>query len=149
MRNTGTQEMATHGGESTNRRSLRLLFVEDDDDFRQVLRVLLARAAAPHPVEGVFRATVSEARQVVAEEDVDAIVSDFNLPDGTGVELLEHARVNAPDSRRVMLTGVPETARKAPRFQHSVHTLWDKSLDPSELQARLEHLLRSMIRPAV
>jgi len=129
-------------------RALRLLFLEDDDDFQQVLRVLISRVSASHPVESVFMSTISDAERVVDATRIDAIVSDYHLPDGNGVEFLEHARRKAPRSQRVMLTGHPDVARTAESFDRSVHRLWDKRLQPKELQSRIEHMVREMITPA-
>ena len=126
---------------------LRLLFVEDDDDFQQVLRVLLSRVNAP--VESVILSNLADAQRVVDATRVDAIVSDYHLPDGNGVEFLDRARKQAPQSRRVILTGQPDVARTTAQFDRSVQGLWDKSLHPRELQSRIERLVSDMIRPTV
>lgn len=129
-------------------RPLRLLFVEDDDDFQQVLRVLLSRVSTPHPVETVILSNITDAQRVVDATRVDAIVSDYHLPDGNGVEFLEHARHKAPNSQRVILTGHPDVARTTGSFDYSVQRLWDKRENPKELQGRIERLLHDMMAPA-
>lgn len=128
--------------------ALRLLFVEDDDDFQQVLRVVLSRVTAPHPVEGLFLSNITDAQRVVDATRIDAIVSDYHLPDGNGVDFLDQAREAAPESHRVILTGHPEVARMTASFDRSVQRLWDKGLPPRELQLRLEHLVSEMVKPA-
>ncbi|HEX9817038.1 MAG TPA: response regulator [Candidatus Thermoplasmatota archaeon] len=127
---------------------LRLLFVEDDDDFQQVLRIVFSRVTTTHAVEGVFLSNITDAKRVVDSTRVDAIVSDYHLPDGNGVAFLDDARHKAPGSHRVILTGHPDIARTTESFDRSVQRLWDKSLAPKELQHRLEHLLHEMVQPA-
>lgn len=136
---------------TTNRTSgdpVRLLFVEDDDDFQQVLRIVFSRVTKVHPVEGVFLSNITDAQRVVDATRVDAIVSDYHLPDGNGVAFLDGAREKNPGSHRVILTGHPDVARTTESFDRSVQRLWDKSLAPRELQHRLERLVHEMIKPA-
>ncbi len=136
---------------TTNRRSqdpLRVLFVEDDDDFQQVLRIVFSRVNTAHPVEGVFLSNIADAQRVVDATRVDAIVSDYHLPDGNGVAFLDDARRKTPDSHRVILTGHPDVARTTESFDRSVQRLWDKGIAPLELQHRLEHLVDELSKPA-
>ena len=128
--------------------ALRLLFVEDDADFQEVLRIVFSRVTTPHPVEGLFLSNITDAQRVVDATRIDAIVSDYHLPDGNGVEFLDQARQAAPDSHRVILTGHPDVARTTASFDRSVQRLWDKSLPPRELQSRLEHLVCELVKPA-
>jgi DNA-binding NtrC family response regulator len=143
---TGPAEDGTRG--TGPPRALRLLFVEDDDDFQQVLRVLLSRVSTRQPVESVFLSNISDAQRVVEATEVDAIVSDYHLPDGNGVEFLDHARRTMPRSHRVILTGAPDVARTTKSFDRSVQRLWDKSLNTTELQSRIQHLVHEMNTPA-
>jgi DNA-binding NtrC family response regulator len=126
-------------------RAIRLLVIEDDDDYREILRVLLRRAIASRPLETLFLSNVRDAQRVVDSTSVDAIVSDFHLPDGTGVDLLSHAKRAIPASRRIMLTGAPSDAQTSPSFNACVDNLWDKRLEPADLLARLEHLVHELL----
>lgn len=148
----GSESTSALAEETTTNRSsqdpVRLLFVEDDDDFQQVLRIVFARVNTAHPVEGVFLSNITDAQRVVDATRVDAIVSDYHLPDGNGVAFLDDARRKTPGSHRVMLTGHPDVARTTESFDRSVQRLWDKRLAPRELQNRLEHLVHEMVKPA-
>jgi diguanylate cyclase (GGDEF)-like protein len=80
---------------------LRLLIVEDDPDQRELLRSTLEEHFTGSKLVDV--ATISDAMQ----QDFtafDLILSDFNLPDGTGMELLEHVRRRC-DTPLVLVTG--------------------------------------------
>lgn len=62
----------------------RVLIVEDET----VLRASMARALAKLPADVVEAGTVSEARAALGRGLPDVIVSDLDLPDGTGIELI-------------------------------------------------------------
>ncbi len=66
------------------REDLRLLLVEDHDDTREVLARLLNRQG--YDVEAAR--TVQEARSLANGMTFDLLVTDMQLPDGTGSELL-------------------------------------------------------------
>src|SRR5947207_11094794 len=67
------------------REGLRLLFVEDHDDTRDVLARLLSRRG--YCVEAARNA--QEARSLSSGKTFDLLVSDIALPDATGCELLK------------------------------------------------------------
>ena len=71
--------------------SMRLLVVEDDPDQRELLTQTLRDHFGQQTVVDVG-GIVAAMKQPL--ESFDLILSDFNLPDGTGMELLEHVRRN-------------------------------------------------------
>ncbi len=80
---------------------LRILIIEDDDDQRELMRETLEDHFGPGTVSGV------DSGDAALREDLtsfDLILSDYNLPDRTGMELLEQikARTSTPV---IMVTG--------------------------------------------
>ncbi|RXR07380.1 hybrid sensor histidine kinase/response regulator [Pseudoxanthomonas composti] len=72
--------------EETNARAVRrLLIVEDDQDLRANLQLLLAR----DQLEIVPVGTVAEAMTQLGQASFDCMITDLALPDGTGYDLLE------------------------------------------------------------
>ena len=65
----------------------KLLLVDDDFDFLNTLSSVLKKDFLISTATGV-----AKAKQVLMSEDVDAVCSDFNMRDGTGLELLEWLR---------------------------------------------------------
>jgi len=79
-----------------------ILVVDDDPVMRAVIGVMLTRLG--HDV--VDAQDLASANQAVNDHDFDAIVCDYLLPDGSGLDLLEaHAQL-AP--RFILLTGTRE-----------------------------------------
>lgn len=71
-----------------------LLLVDDDRDFLQLLSSVLQQDFQVYEAAGV-----AEALKILDSVPVHAICSDFNMRDGTGIELLEklhHENVKIP-----------------------------------------------------
>jgi diguanylate cyclase (GGDEF)-like protein len=73
------------------------------DDESKVLAVLAAQLAGEFEV--LTAPTAARARAVLAECSVDIVVSDLQLPDESGLGLLDWVRRTAPRTARVLLTG--------------------------------------------
>lgn len=72
----------------------RLLLVDDDRDFLQLLSSMLQQDFQVYEATGV-----KEALKTLNSVQVNAICSDFNMRDGTGLELLErlyHENIKIP-----------------------------------------------------
>ena len=75
-----------------NRKGLRILIVENHPDTVKWLQIFLEDLG--HTV--VSARTVEEARAALREHEIDVLISDIGLPDGTGWELLERATKPPP-----------------------------------------------------
>jgi DNA-binding NtrC family response regulator len=78
-----------------------ILCVDDDPAILTLLRKTLERMG--HAVEGVEG--VPEALQYLANSPVDLVVSDFNMPGATGIDLVELMRQQGDETPLIMLTG--------------------------------------------
>ena len=65
-----------------------LMVVDDDEGVRDLLHLILEREG--YAVRSV--ASVAEAMEALTPESVDLILCDFQLPDGTGVDLYRWVR---------------------------------------------------------
>jgi len=81
----------------------RLIIVDDEP----IILDLLASVFADSPWEVVACATGTEAVKAMDEEGVDVLLTDKNLPDVGGIELIRHARVVQPDAECLIITGYP------------------------------------------
>ena len=82
---------------------LRILHVDDDRMFLDLASTLLDRMDAAFEVRSVERA--EEALELLAEEPVDCVVSDYDMPGMDGIELLEAVRDVEPELPFVLFTG--------------------------------------------
>src|SRR5437868_13248325 len=113
---------------------MRILLVEDHQDTRQVLTRLLSHwgfdvAAAD---------TLQSGLDKLEHENIDVIVSDIGLPDGTGYALISEARRRGKDILAIALSGFgfPTEVRVAKQrgFDHHL----SKPFDCQQLRALLE-----------
>ena len=88
-------------GAMTDSAALQLLLVEDDPEtVTQIRRTLGEHFGAVHLLQ---HRTVSDAEQVDLTH-VDLVLSDMNLPDGTGLELISRLLAKRADLPIVMVT---------------------------------------------
>lgn len=83
--------------------SIQLLHVEDDPAFADLTGTYLDRIDPTIDHESVR--TVDAARERLRSDHFDAVVCDYDLPDGTGIDLLEHVRGVDPELPFVLFTG--------------------------------------------
>jgi two-component system NtrC family response regulator len=109
----------------------RILVVEDDDSLRYVLQIQLRRSG----YETSVAATVSEALEQLQREPQDLVISDLNLPDASGIDLLKTVRAEYPETMVVIVTayGTIETAVEAIRC--GAYDYLTKPVHPDELEA--------------
>jgi CheY-like chemotaxis protein len=84
-------------GDGPNRPAVRVLLVEDDPLFADLVRSALAESGADFEIESAARVTTALAWLV--RERTDLILADLNLPDSKGagtVRLLRRAAPNVP-----------------------------------------------------
>ena len=100
-----TAQMATVGTNGTvaapeNRKTMRILLVEDHEDTNRSLTQLLRRRG--YHVQPAH--SVGNALDIAANEEFDVVVSDIGLPDGTGVDLMQRLNERRPIAG-IALTG--------------------------------------------
>jgi putative two-component system response regulator len=84
----------------------RVLVVEDDPQGLQTLIRLLDHAG----YRCSAAASATEARRLVADEQPDLLLADVKLPDGSGLQFVQHVLGEFPRTAAVMVTGVDDPA---------------------------------------
>jgi len=86
---------------ATPSEALRILVVEDNRDTLGVIGRLLKHSG--HRVQ--LAESVHTAKRVLDAFEMDLLVSDIGLPDGSGLDLMEYAREKRPNCRGIALSG--------------------------------------------
>ena len=115
----------------------RVLIVEDDDSLRQVMYMQLSR----EHFETQSAANIAEALPILDQSPQDLILTDLNLPDGSGVELLKRVRLDAPETAVTIITafGTIQNAVEAMKAGASDYIV--KPIHPSELTMLVKRTL--------
>ncbi|QMV62380.1 sigma-54 dependent transcriptional regulator [Pseudomonas berkeleyensis] len=78
----------------------RALIVDDEPDIRELLEITLGRMK----LDTRSARNVKEAREWLAREPFDLCLTDMRLPDGTGLELVQHIQQRYPQVPVAMIT---------------------------------------------
>jgi len=68
----------------------RALIIDDEPDIRELLELTLGRM----DIDTEAAANLAEARSLLASKQFDLCLTDMRLPDGNGIELVEHIQEN-------------------------------------------------------
>ena len=114
-----------------------ILIVEDTEPTRDILEMALLQLPdiVVHSV-----ATAEEALLCLASHDITALVTDLNLPQMDGFQLIEHVR-QASDMPIMVVSGDnnPRTLERLVRLGASAY--FPKPYSPSQVRQRLEELI--------
>lgn len=116
----------------------KVLIVDDEPDIRELLEITLGRmsltTASAENVEG--------AMSLLMEQEFSLCLTDMRLPDGNGIDLVEHIQQNFSDMPVAVITahGSTETAIRALKAG-----AFDFVSKPVDLQ-KLRELVRSAIK---
>lgn len=83
--------------------TIRVLIVDDERLFAELLRVALRAAAGIEVVDVVHDVTTGVRRMTELRPDV--VLADYHLPDGTGADIARTVRATLPDTSVLILTG--------------------------------------------
>ena len=78
----------------------RVLIVDDEPDIRELLEITLGRMK----LDTSAASSVSEAEKTLQKERFDLCLTDMNLPDGNGIELVEFIQKNCPTTPVAVIT---------------------------------------------
>jgi signal transduction histidine kinase len=81
---------------------IRVLHVDDDPQYAEMLAGRLSETA---PLSVATEAAAADALERLEAEAFDCVVSDYRMPDATGVELARRVRDAHPDVPIILLTG--------------------------------------------
>ncbi|MBC7372099.1 MAG: sigma-54-dependent Fis family transcriptional regulator [Bdellovibrionaceae bacterium] len=117
----------------------RILVVDDEESIREFLEIMLKK-------EG-YEITLAEdgqkAKELLAKKSFDMIISDLQMPNVTGIELLKHVKETSPDIVFMMITafGTTETAVEAMKI--GAYDYITKPFKIDEVRLNIQNALRS------
>ena len=122
----------------------RVLLIEDEPANRALVRAIVTRSEAPavDGLELLEAATLAAARTMLAAGQVDLVLSDVRLPDGSGLDLVTELRADpGPDAPTVVIVSasvLPSEQQQA--LRSGADAFLAKPFSPSDLIAILERV---------
>lgn len=115
----------------------RILIVEDDVVLARALKNWLERER----LQVTCAITAANARRIIAEEEVDMILSDLRLPDGDGIELLEWMEKNKCRIPLIIMTQHAEVSSAIRAMKAGAEDYLPKPIHPETLYPKLNDVL--------
>ena len=129
---------------------IRIMLVDDHAVLLRALEYMLARE--PDLTVVAQDGSLAEARKHLADGiDVDIVLVDLDLPDGSGVELIRDVRSANPRAYVAVLSGTLDARKRALAIEAGASGVLSKSdTDPKEVVSaiRLMYAGKSLISPA-
>lgn len=115
-----------------------ILAVDDDPDILTALR----RALAPLGATVILTEDPTEVLAILGEQPIALLISDIDMPQMTGLELMAQVRLAFPGVVRMLLTGRTsfDSAISAIN-QGEVHRYLNKPFEPAELRKLVQEAL--------
>jgi DNA-binding NtrC family response regulator len=117
----------------------RVLLVEDEPAVRNQLRMMLT--AEGYEIEAV--ATVGAARSAYEELRPDVCLLDYQLPDGTALELIAPFKEAGPDCAILVLTGHGDVDLAVATIKAGAEQFLTKPVEMAALRAMVRRLVES------
>ena len=92
--------------EKFTRPGLKVLLVEDDQEFADILRIRLSKETTPLSFEITCLPTLQQAQQALAETTWDLILLDLMLPDSSGIQTFVTVRSQTRHTPIVIMSGL-------------------------------------------
>lgn len=119
---------------------MRLMLLEDDDILGDGLKAFLQSEA--HVVDWFVRLVDA---QTALREPYDALIIDWRLPDGSGVQWLRQLRRDGNATPAIIVTARDLLSERIEGLDSGADDYIVKPFDPAELAARLRALRRRMV----
>jgi len=114
-----------------------ILVVDDDERLLETLAILvrqLGHTALTAP-------DVATAEQLLSAHEVDLVVTDLRMPGGSGLDLLERIRDDAPDTPVILLTAYGTVDGAVQAMQRGAFDFVQKPFDAGEMETRMTRAL--------
>lgn len=117
----------------------RILVVDDEDSIREFLEIMLKKEN--------YEVTTAEdglrAKEILAKKSFDMVISDMQMPNMTGIELLKHVKESYPDLVFMMITAFGTTETAVDAMKMGAYDYVTKPFKIDEVRLNIANALRS------
>ena len=116
------------------------ILIVDDDRF---VRMALVEALRAWQYETVEADSVASAKKMFADEEPGIVLLDIDLPDGSGLDVLNEVKEINPDTIAVMITGNVDVGNTVAALRGGAHDFIGKPVRLEELRVTLRNALET------
>ena len=116
----------------------RILVVDDEKSITGVLKLILAESG----YEILIAHNVLEATKVLCEHNIDLVITDLCLSDGTGIDLITQIRRDTPDTEVILMTAYGSLDITIEAIKRGAYYYLEKPFTPDVLCALVERALQ-------
>ena len=116
----------------------RTLIVDDEPDIRELLEITLGRMK----LDTVTAADLTSAMALLSSETFDLCLTDMHLPDGNGLQLVEHINANHPQLPVAMITAFGSMDTAIAALKAGAFDFLQKPIDLEQLRSLVETALK-------
>ena len=116
----------------------RVLIIDDDESMREVLQEALSQ----RNFEVTSRGSADEALRLLTEHEIDVVVTDFNMPTMTGVELCRRIIANREDLPVIVMTAFGSMETSVAAIRAGAYDFVTKPLEIDDLVMTIERALK-------
>lgn len=115
-----------------------LLVVDDERSVTGALELILSESG----YEVLTAHTVVEATKVLSDRNIDLVITDFRLPDATGIDLITHIKRETPDTEVILMTAYGSLDITIEAIKRGAYYYLEKPYTPDVLCALVERALQ-------
>ena len=121
-------------------RKYKILIV---DDSKQTLEVTQRNLNANN-YDAYTCSNVHDAVRFLSDSSIDIVITDFKMPEQSGLELIKHIRDNCTDIEIIMITGHPDIEDAVQAIKHGADDYLVKPFTDTELLAAVERMVEKL-----
>ncbi|MFZ3191936.1 MAG: sigma-54 dependent transcriptional regulator [Moraxellaceae bacterium] len=114
------------------------LIVDDEEDLRTLMRLSLMRMG----IDCLLAQNLAEARQLLSRQHFDICLTDLNLPDGSGLQLVQQIAEQHPDLPVAVITAYGSMDLAIDALKAGAFDFVSKPVDMPRLKELVEHALQ-------
>jgi len=117
----------------------RILVVDDEESIREFLEIMLKKEG----YEVTSAEDGAKAKEVLQKKTFDMIISDLQMPNVNGIELLKHTRESYPETVFMMITAFGTTENAVEAMKMGAYDYLTKPFKIDEVRINIANALRS------
>lgn len=119
-------------------KELKILVVDDHVDTAELFTIILSSVGA----EVVAAGSVSQASELLEQQQFDVLVSDYRLPDGDGYSLIAKVQSKKLETRCIMITGSDAFEEQEKALEQGFVFYLSKPVEPDYLIQVITNLIK-------